>query len=269
MEIYQSRFKFYLVSPEQRIRELPALRENLSVIDRFAEGSDAEKVVLFLFCFLQQRRPDKWWMSSGQQAEMKSQSMVELKDIQFPFLKRLKSKDLIDVLLEYRLKNLPDSIFQTLWMWAQKKYPLILLDRVPTPFEMLGYQAEGKRAVTLDMKAAQSGELVDGKRDAFEFLLHDLIHADLFFANPDLHIQQVEFFKKLKQKVVAENLLVQADEKFLQDLNYLMSDMNSHGAHLEAHWQAILIQWKLRQENKNSNEKLSALGREWVQNQSS
>lgn len=265
----QSRFKFYLVSPEQRAKEASQLQLFVRAIQNLNDEpsfSAAESVTLFVLTYLQLRHPQEWAMSSGKTAPRDSFHGRELALLGKPFLflSSLKSKCLMDILLEYRPKKLPESVFEVLWNWAQEKYNLVLFDRVPTPLEMLEHQAEGQRVVTMDLVAAQKGELVDGKRDAFEFLLHDLIHADLFFKSPEGFADQREFFSKLYQQIVKYDLLAKGDSQFVGDLHYLMADMNSHRAHLQAHWEAILIQWRLRQEQKGSKDVLSSQGREWV-----
>ncbi len=270
---HQSRFKFYLVSPEQVVREAGAVQVFVQELQQFIalkKLSSAESVALFVLFYLQLRRPDEWGMSSGKTPSVPSQRGVALCDLpeSFLFLKNLKSHFLLDLLVEYRPKHLPHSVFDVLWHWGQQEYDLLLVQKMPTPLEMLTYQARGQRVVTMDLAAAARGELVDGKRDAFEFLLHDLIHADLFFRDPDLFNQQKEFFSRLAEQIEKLKLLEQSDPLFLQDLYYLMADMNSHRAHLQAHWQAILVQWQLRKEGKASKDVLSSTGREWVQEMS-
>lgn len=266
---HQSRFKSYLLHPKLLKEEALKIAHFIDELKNITNErclSSAEQVLIFILIYLFKRKSTDCLIKSGQKSDLIFHGAIKIDELiyKFHFLEQFRQIYLLNLTIEYRIRKLPQAVFDVLLRWSQNKYDLILLDRVPTPFEMLCYQADGKRAVTMDKTAALTGGLVDGKRDAFEFLLHDLIHADLFFKDPELHVQQVEFFKKLKQKVIAEDLLNRADEKFLQDLNYLMSDMNSHQAHLEAHWQAILIQWRLRQENKNSQEALSAQGHDWV-----
>lgn len=266
---HQSRFKFYLVDSAQRQRELAAVGacvDELKSLKATAGISDAEMVALFVV-FIMHLRREEWGMSSGQRPSVLSHRGLALCELSatFDFLKKLKSSYLMDVFVEYRPRQLPQSVFEVLWAWSQQKYDLHLFSTMPTPLQMLTYQANGARVVTLDLSAAVRGELVDGKRDAFEFLLHDLIHADLFFRDVNLHEQQKEFFGFLLLQIERFKLLEHADDLFLQDLHYLMSDMNSHRAHLQAHWEAILIQWQLRKEGKGRQEQLSLHGRTQVQ----
>lgn len=266
---HQSRFKSYLLNPEQRANEsqqISSFLQNLQELTNECALTASERVALFVLMYLQLRNPDQWAMSSGKKAEEGTFRGLALNKTTEPFLflQSLKSQFLIDILVEYRPKKLPESVFEVLWNWAQKKYEMILFERVPTPLEMLEYQATGKRVVTMDLASALRGELVDGKRDAFEFLLHDLIHADLFFKSPEAYADQKDFFARLHQQILNYDLLNEGDPQFLGDLHYLMADMNSHRAHLQAHWEAILIQWRLRQEYKSAKDTLSSQGRQWV-----
>lgn len=269
MQPHQSRFKAYLVSPEQRALELPHIQAvALWLKERSTQVSPAEQVTLFVLMFLELRNPNSWAMSSGLQKKNSFREGLGFKDFSgpFDFLKCLKSCESIDdILLGYRPRRLPQAIFDVLLRWRRGEYNLVLMDRAPTPQEMLNQQAEGRRVVTLSWKDALCGTLVDGRRDAFEFLLHDLIHADLFLKDTQFFLEQKYFFSRLKSIIEGEDLILKADEIFLGSLFYLMADMNSHKAHLEAHWRAILIQWQLRQENKNSHDSLSESGSLWVE----
>ncbi len=266
---HQSRFKSYLISTQQRAQEAARVRPFLRAMESLHcdhQLTAAEKTTFFVLMYLQLRNPMEWAMSSGKTGTSQTFRGLALEHLNepFEFLQSLKSQYLMDIVVEYRPKKLPESVFEVLWRWAQGDYRLILFERVPTPLEMLEHQAAGQRVVTMDRTAAEEGKLVDGKRDAFEFLLHDLIHADLFFKSPEAFTDQRDFFSRLHQQILKHELLDHGDPQFLGDLNYLMADMNSHRAHLHAHWEAILIQWRLRQEQKNAKDTLSTQGRKWV-----
>jgi hypothetical protein len=276
---HKSRFKNYLIdigSLGEESKPLANQLEELKKITQSLELVPAEQVLMFVLIYLFQRKGDQWMMPSGQSAERgmhleivrKINNGVRIDSLQnhMAFFRKFKTTTyLMDVAVEYRIRLLPQAIFDVLWKWGQGECNLLLWDRIPTPFEMLDYQSQGKRIVTMDLQKASRGELVDGQRDAFEFLLHDLLHADLFFKNTEIHEQQRSFFSQLKEIILCEKLLETADNLFLQDLSYLMADMNSHRAHLEAHFRAILITQQLRQEQRDPREPLSAKGLEWVQ----
>ncbi len=272
---HKSRFKHYLISPASLREEsgsvAPAVAE-LTKLSAKYELAPAEQVLFFILIFLHQRKGDSWIMPSGKKvAPFTSQIRqgVRTSSIDSACLasfKKLKhSEFFLDIAVEFRIRLLPQAIFDVLWKWSRGDCELLLWSRVPTPFEMLDLQSQGKRIVTMDLEKAARGELVDGQRDAFEFLLHDLLHADLFFKDGQSHQQQTTFFAQLKEIILRESLLETSDPLFLKDLSYLMSDMNSHRAHLEAHFKAILIAFRLRQETLAPHESLSVQGLKWVQ----
>lgn len=276
---HKSRFKNYLINRDSLGEESKTLADRLAELQRITEGlrlTSAEQVLVFVLIYLFQRKGEQWMMPSGQTVESWKPFDVASKVIRGTPIGALKNHSrlfnnfkttthLLDIAVEYRIRLLPQAIFEVLWKWGQGACDLHLWERIPTPFEMLEYQSRGQRIVTMDLQKALRGELVDGQRDAFEFLLHDLLHADLFFKDSESHEQQRSFFSELKGIILREKLLETDDRLFLQDLSYLMADMNSHRAHLEAHFRAILIALRLRQEQRDPRETLSAKGLAWVQ----
>jgi hypothetical protein len=271
---HKSRFKNYLVDTEalgEESKRLVGQFEELQRITKSLHLKPPEQVLLFVLIYLFERKGDQWMMPSGQSVD--SGELLDLRDgvridslqTHFCFLKKFKTTtDLMDIAVEFRIRLLPQAIFDVLWKWGRGECNLLLWDHIPTAFEMLDHQSKGQRIVTMDLQKAARGELVDGYRDAFEFLLHDLLHADLFFKDIETHEHQKSFFSQLKETILREKLLDVADELFLRDLAYLMADMNSHRAHLEAHFKAILIAMRLRQEQRDPREALSAKGLDWV-----
>ncbi len=103
--------------------------------------------------------------------------------------------------------------------WIDGEWPIVLSSKIPSPQEMLEVQAQGKRVVSWlpDIK----GPILD-KKDNWEFMLHDLMHAERFFYSPDLYKAQVGFFCWLKK---------QALDLSGNEWDYLRSDMNTHPLH--------------------------------------
>jgi hypothetical protein len=268
---HKSRFKNYLISHDSLGKEsqelVPAFRE-LQQVTSEHKLKPAEQVLLFILIYLFQRKGDLWMMTSGQRNSRDKGIGVRLDSIlpRFACLSQFKSTEfLLGIVAEYRIRRLPQAIFDVIGKWGRGQCDLVLWTQIPTPLEMLDCQSRGRRIVSLNLEKAARGELVDGHRDAFEFLLHDLLHADLFFSDSESHQQQKSFFTILKNVIEQENLLESADDLFLKDLAYLMSDMNSHRAHLEAHFRAILIAFRLRIEKRSPQAALSAQGLDWVQ----
>ncbi len=165
----------------------------------------------------------------------------------------------------YRLKNLPPAISRMLWLWSRDEVRLKLCDSAISPLEMLSKQASGERVVTCSRKSFLEGSLVDGKRDALEFLLHDLTHANLFFSST--YHEQRDFFKRLDRKlsaarevgdVCANASIYKGDADFKTALEYIMSDMNSNRAHLQQSLKAAVIAHERRRQKLEVPQRLSA-----------
>jgi hypothetical protein len=248
MNEHRSRFKAYLISHRELIGEAeilaPSLREFQSAFER-QEISAAEWATLFVFIYLQKRSGgNSWWMK-------KSNSWAPSNESSFFLSHWFQS---------FQIKKLPDSVSRALYSWLQGKYAIRLQQNFISPYEMLQYQARGERVVTLSHHSAVNGELVDGARDAFEFLLHDLVHADLFFSSPENFLEQKSFFSSLL-RLLEQGLFVEEqkdDVQFREDFNYLISDMNSHPAHLAAMLKASYIKHLLAVEGKAPQGTLSA-----------
>lgn len=233
---HQSRFKAYLIDPRslrQESRELaPALleiRHQLSL----QKISEPEAALLFLMSYLEKRAPQKWWIKRDHHHFQVNSSfpLYSLSET-FSFLKS--NNTLSEWLKGFDFKKLPAAVLNAIRGWMLGTHRLRLVESPITPYEMLECQAKGERVVTLSFENALSGDLVDGRRDAFEFLLHDLIHADLMFANPSEKKAQIDFFRSLT-RVFDEGLLsveLANDVSFRTSIEYLISDMNSHTHHM-------------------------------------
>ena len=99
------------------------------------------------------------------------------------------------------------------------------------------------------------------KANAFQFMVHDLEHAAKFFQDESLHRLQRNFFERLWQAEQAGLLNPYPDDAiFHEQIDYLISDMNTHPLHglrfLVAAWVGCL----LRREHKTASEMLSSAG---------
>ncbi len=169
----------------------------------------------------------------------------------------------LEVLSRISLKGVPRSVHQTLAMWANDQYPLDLMLHVPTPYEVLSLQTKGRRCVTVLVKREQLAQLVEGERDPFGFVLHDLIHADHFFSRPEMARGQIGFCRLMKPLVEApfiQSLLV-SDPVFRKEFEYGISDMNSNCVHLLKYLKAVFTGAILRKEGKSARDQLSSLGK--------
>lgn len=103
--------------------------------------------------------------------------------------------------------------------WIDDEWPIILWKKIPSPKEMLEIQAQGRRFVS--WLPDISGPIL-GKENNWEFMLHDLMHAERFFHSEELYQAQTGFFRWLKNQDLAMSGT---------DWDYLRSDMNTHPLH--------------------------------------
>lgn len=266
MKEHQSRFKAYLIQRENSAAEARALAPALTGLEALQhQMSPAHFVLLFIALFAQTRRPGQWYMGRGRGA-------AEPHDVDFSFAKlpedfkflQTVASSANELMNRREFKKLPGAVLNALRSWHAGRYKLVLFPKPVSPFEMLSMQARGERAVTLDMAAAKSGATVDGQRDALEFLLHDLVHADLYYTNG--HLAQRRFFASFL-KITELGLLKddwQNNSELKHDLDYLVADMNSDVHHLTAHLIAALVKNQLVKESKGPRDILSEGGRQAV-----
>jgi hypothetical protein len=160
--------------------------------------------------------------------------------------KRLEGfRDLTEVLRRFSLKGVRlDSQLGLLGL-LDRSFALDVRHDIPTPDEMLAHQCEGRRFVTLLLAPEDQERPIGRFNGAFEFLMHDLEHANKFFGNPSSHRGQVRFFNKLRQVLPRFEPWFR-DPLFKKDMDYLKSDMNSHPVHLFKYLKAIVLTSSLR-----------------------
>lgn len=269
-----SRFKYFLIPTKELAPESLVLRDRLQAIFTNYDNNlltIPQMLFLVIATVCEQRKPGEWWMkgASGLEfsAEKPSPAFARgLRALNFgsPQRKGIESnqsyarvehdvESLNDFFSTYRLKKLPHAIERVLWLWSSGLAHLLLSETLITPQTMLEMQSRGERVVTCSREGFLNGEMVDGKRDALEFLLHDLTHADLFFS--ETHNEQIEFFSALKS--VLENPVGDGDPQFQTALEYIMSDMNSNRAHLQLSLRAAVIDRERRKQQLASHEKLA------------
>lgn len=160
-----------------------------------------------------------------------------------PFLRmgqKLPKRTMVNDFLEVvRFYGMPDTVRYALWKWHSNEWDIRLIDYNPTSLEMLKSQSRGIRYATISWDHALLGTLVEGKRDAFEHLLHDLAHAYMFFREDYDFIGQKEFFNSMLNDFQQYEMHLENNPVFKEKFEYCISDMNSHPAHLRAYWNAI------------------------------
>nr|BFD66284.1 hypothetical protein HAGR004_13060 [Bdellovibrio sp. HAGR004] len=147
-------------------------------------------------------------------------------------------------------RSIPLSVPQSLMAWQAGRYPLLLCSYVPTPFEVLSLQTQGQRCVSMLQTLDEMQSFVEEGRDVLGFIVHDLIHADHFFADPVKAAAQIHFSQHLAVIYALPKIqeMLKTDEVFKSEFEYLMSDMNSFPLHLLKTLKAILLGYFKRRE---------------------
>lgn len=174
----------------------------------------------------------------------------ELKS-RYPEQKRLRElHHIADLPENHSLKGVAGDSRSGLLGWLKDLYPLILIDYIPTPLEMLNIQCEGRRFVSW-LQAPEFQRPLGRHAGPYEFLLHDLEHAHKFYGDQECHLAQVRFFKKIRQALdegfFADHL---KDDQFQNEFHYLISDMNSHPVHLVKYLKAIVLNAGIRAQKR-------------------
>ncbi len=133
----------------------------------------------------------------------------------------------------FQFKKVKGKALYCLRQWLQGSWPLVLVDRILTPYEVLAYQARGERPVTMLIDNLLSPVL--HRRNALDFFCHDLEHGYMFFSNQELYEMQKKFFSRILESLKTDlwNDCL-SDKSKRSDFYYLISDMNTHEAHYKA-----------------------------------
>lgn len=193
-----------------------------------------------LLCLL--RRPNNWYGGTFCLNDSSSHSgslyphfaistLTEKLNISWP--KKLSTEiSLYDFLKTVRIKPLPAVAQKAMFYIFSKKYPVTILDYEPTPAQLLQIQCEGRRIITFKNDYQNWPTQMFGARDPLSFWLHDCIHAEHFFAQPEHFISQLGFYKFVALATEKNCWDRPTTAEFNDDFSYLISDMNSHPLHL-------------------------------------
>ena len=201
------------------------------------------------------RRQKSQWLGASRRSRMSEYStspiVMQLEKWQVPLDQRTRQRltgvQTVSELLEYfLLKGVRLDSHLGFWGLVSGRYPLILRTDIPQPLAMLQRQCCGERYVTYLDREEDLEKPIGRFGGSFEFLMHDLEHAHKFFGDAELFRGQVNFFSLLKAILPSLQTWI-SDPLFEKDLNYLMSDMNSHPVHLFKYMKAIVLTAELRQ----------------------
>lgn len=217
----------------------------LTVQDLQFQYRDVENVILYVWSLLIKDRSAPF-LSGVREPIFCDSTPPTLPLKNFDWLPPLKVRNfepqnLGELTCSFQWKKVQARIQWILELWLKRPLPLKVVQHVVTPYEMLKLQSEGCRIVTLPLDHKDlSQDVVPGKR-AFEFVLHDLEHAERFFHNETNYYGQVGFYHHLQKSV--ENGFWQP---YLENIDfqtaffYLMSDMNTHCVHMLKYLRANL-----------------------------
>lgn len=230
-----SKFKHYLIPPEQLGEESVDISKYLELLTTVGDWG-LEDLSYFFLIYFHQRGKNKWWQSLNADKRLSPQEILESNRHELAY----------DWMIHNQIKKIPQAISLALTSWRNDRWPLTITDQNISPEQMMHLQAQGKRIITVRLDLAKQGRLVDGMRDAFEFALHDLMHAYHFFSNPENYLEQVEFFKKIQNDFEVGELkkMCDLDSEFKKNIEYVMSDMNTNIHHLQATYNAHIIHFK-------------------------
>lgn len=143
------------------------------------------------------------------------------------------------LLFKYQFKKIKAKAIVCLQKWVSGDWNLILSEKIFTPYEVLSYQAQGIRPVTMKFSAAEAPVL--HRKSSLDFFVHDLEHGYMFFYDETLMTMQRDFFSRIETSLSSGlwNKYL-TDSVFREKFYYMISDMNSHQEHYRAYLRSIL-----------------------------
>ena len=221
----------------------------LSHIDKFKiiEGNVSnlqliEQVTIWVIACACLRRPESWYSGRHSLIDEARPTYSKTDFFMFDLFKKLDiswpkkldpSIDLHQFTRTVRIIPLPHAATNALYHFYLGQYPLEILCYEPEPLELLKLQIEGKRILTFNPHFEDWPYQKYGERDPLSFWLHDLIHADHFFSDPQNRQGQIGFYR-LIHEILSHKILdtILLNNEFNKSFSYLMSDMNAHPLHL-------------------------------------
>ena len=130
----------------------------------------------------------------------------------------------VATLAERHVFRVEEQVAVGLNAWAHGRRRLHARFAIPEPLELLAYQARGERIVSLLPEGVPTGL----EASNFEFALHDLCHAEKFFA-PAYFVGQVGLFSLLLDAATGPawaELTRDFDGAWPQEFHHVAADMN-------------------------------------------
>jgi hypothetical protein len=138
----------------------------------------------------------------------------------------------LDVVAKTRLRGVSQPVAEALVAWGEGRRRVHLLSRVPEPRELLLWQSNGERCVSLLPDGAETAPHEGG----LAFLMHDLCHLEKF-VDPAHHEGQVGFFATVHaatERAPWSAFLARFDGVFRSELDHVVADMNGSAVFLFA-----------------------------------
>lgn len=231
------RYKIQLFSAAELQATAAFWEERLAPIRNAWRGgalTDAEVSAFYLLHSLEIRLPDNWLCGPSRETSPHGPRAEEWFSFGPRTSKKIPAGITVGELLEgYHLKGVRMIACRALSRWLRGEILLKATESIPTADEILDWQVNGGRWVTLTFDQNNLNHWVHDGRDALSFLLHDLAHADQFFRNPTLARGQIGCYRMLQQARDKSLLQVPSlfDSQWSEQMDYLIADLNTHPIH--------------------------------------
>lgn len=170
-------------------------------------------------------------------------------------------ESLLEVIKTTQFKGVKQKALEALINWQEKAWGCLLFDRMLTPLEVLALQAQGLRPVSMLIRPLLEHpqaplQKVLHRQDCFDFLIHDLEHAYMFFHDQQKKQDQIFFFQQMQKEIQSgeDHCWNQAikDQHMKERFDYAISDMNTHLAHYYHYLKALVQERNYQHPQLNS-----------------
>lgn len=252
--IRAGRFKHRLL--EQDFLQSEAMSKAIDLIQEFKSLhnskllSDFEWTAIYIFILSYLRRPKdflggphKEFDSSQISGKLTLQDLRNLTKLPILSSRFSGAENFLEIFCSHSLRSIPISVQKSILFWYQNPQSLIHYEIIPSPKDVMDMQALGKRCVSVLTKPTEMQSFVEAGRDVLGFVVHDLIHADHFFRDPEQAQTQIAFSKKMQLLNSLPKIQdrLKTDIEFMSEWHYLISDMNTVSLHLLKSLKAILL----------------------------
>eukprot|EP00928_Gymnodinium_smaydae_P035759 TRINITY_DN25109_c0_g1_i1.p1 TRINITY_DN25109_c0_g1~~TRINITY_DN25109_c0_g1_i1.p1 ORF type:complete len:426 (+),score=51.74 TRINITY_DN25109_c0_g1_i1:44-1279(+) len=149
------------------------------------------------------------------------------------------SVSVLHVFRNFQLSCIPIFVNECITHWAAGLRPLVLMERVASPKELMVMQSEGRRCVTCFCRSDELGREFEDSypphacKDTLHFAIHDLQHMEKF-VEPAYYCEQVGFLHQMRavHAWLSKGGCAIADREFRADVSHVISDMNTCCSHL-------------------------------------